>query len=212
MDKPFSPNESFVHGPCGSYFDMPYFYPPWFPHCSYMLSPPMYYGPNSFSYREPASSRSPHLSYDRLDQQNRSSRENKPKVVKQVCRAKENCGLNENSDLARDNEMPTNSEVSANSSCVDVPNDKHVSNIKAEQVPSLGPRHNPKTKGKKKPSYSKLMAKWCPSGLSHTQKRMLHRLRQQELKDQQAEVMEPMKEVCATKQEWRPKKIVSASL
>ena len=100
-----------------------------------------------FFYRESVSSRSPHPSNERFDQINRFSRENKPKVVNQVYCVKKNCVLNKNSDLAQDNEKPTISEVSANSSSVDLPNDEHVSNIKAEQTSSLA-RGQDKTKPK----------------------------------------------------------------
>ncbi|KAJ1270703.1 hypothetical protein BS78_06G072100 [Paspalum vaginatum] len=112
---------------------MPYFYPPWFPHCLYMPSPPMYYGPNSFSYRESVSSRSPYSSKDHFDQRNWSNRGNKPKVVKQIYRVKENCGLNKNSNWAQNNEKPTITEVLASSSNVDVPNEELVSSTKAEE-------------------------------------------------------------------------------
>ena len=53
-----------------------------------------------------------------------------------------------------------------------------------------------------------LQPRWCPSGLSHTQKRRLQRLRKQESMEQQVEV-EPIKPV-ATKKVWRPKQIVSS--
>ena len=54
-----------------------------------------------------------------------------------------------------------------------------------------------------------LQPRWCPSGLSHTQKRRSQRLRKQETKEQQVEV-EPTKSV-AMKKVWRPKQIVSLS-
>ena len=53
-----------------------------------------------------------------------------------------------------------------------------------------------------------LRLRWCPSGLSHTQKRRLQCLRKQELMDQQVEV-KPIKLV-VTKKVWRPKQVVSA--
>ena len=54
-----------------------------------------------------------------------------------------------------------------------------------------------------------LQLRWCPSGLSHTQKRRLQHLRKQESMEQQVEV-EPTKPV-AMKKVWRPKQIVSLS-
>ena len=53
-----------------------------------------------------------------------------------------------------------------------------------------------------------LQPRWCPSSLSHTQKRRLQCLRKQELMDQQVEV-KPIKSV-VTKKVWRPKQVVSA--
>ena len=54
-----------------------------------------------------------------------------------------------------------------------------------------------------------LQPRWCPSGLSHTQKRMLQRMRKKESMDQQAEVV-PSKSA-TMKQVWRPKQVVSSS-
>ena len=54
-----------------------------------------------------------------------------------------------------------------------------------------------------------LQPRWCPSGLSHTQKKRLQRLRKQESMEQQVEV-EPTKPV-TMKKVWRPKQIVSSS-
>ena len=50
---------------------------------------------------------------------------------------------------------------------------------------------------------------WCPSGLSHTQKRRLQHLSKQETMEQQVEVKQ-IKPV-AMKKVWRPKQIVSSS-
>jgi len=61
----------------------------------------------------------------------------------------------------------------------------------------------------KKQDSKYLQPRWCPSGLSHTQKRRSQRLRKQETKEQQVEV-EPTKSV-AMKKVWRPKQIVSLS-
>jgi len=47
-----------------------------------------------------------------------------------------------------------------------------------------------------------LQPRWCPSGLSHTQKRRLQRMRKQESMEQQVEV-KPTKLV-AMKKVWRP--------
>jgi hypothetical protein len=52
-----------------------------------------------------------------------------------------------------------------------------------------------------------LQPRWCPSGLSHTQKRRLQRMRKRESMEQQVEV-EPIKPV-AMKKVWRPKQVVS---
>ena len=55
-----------------------------------------------------------------------------------------------------------------------------------------------------------LQPRWCPSGLSHTQKRRLQRMRNQEKMEQQVEV-QPTKTI-AMKKVWRPKQIVSSSI
>jgi hypothetical protein len=57
-------------------------------------------------------------------------------------------------------------------------------------------------KGESKYSQSR----WCPSGLSHTQKRRLQRLRKQGSMEQQAVVI-PARSA-ATKQVWMPKQVV----
>jgi len=54
-----------------------------------------------------------------------------------------------------------------------------------------------------------LQPRWCPSGLSHPQKRRLQRLRKQESMEQQVEI-EPTKPI-AMKKVWRPKPIVLLS-
>ena len=50
---------------------------------------------------------------------------------------------------------------------------------------------------------------WCPSGLSHTQKKRLQHMRKQESMEQQAEI-EPMRPA-TTKKVWRSKQVVSSS-
>ena len=54
-----------------------------------------------------------------------------------------------------------------------------------------------------------LQPRWCPSGLSHTQKRRLQRMRNQELMEQPVKVI-PARST-TTKQVWRPKQIASTS-
>jgi len=54
-----------------------------------------------------------------------------------------------------------------------------------------------------------LQPRWCPSGLSHTQKRRLQRMRKKESMEQQAEVV-PAKSA-TIKPVWRPKQVVSSS-
>ena len=54
-----------------------------------------------------------------------------------------------------------------------------------------------------------LQPRWCPSGLSHTQKRRLQRMRKKESMDQQEEVV-PARST-TMKQVWRPKQVVSSS-
>ena len=53
-----------------------------------------------------------------------------------------------------------------------------------------------------------LQPRWCPSGLSHTQKRRLQRMRKKESMEQQAEVV-PAKSA-TMKPVWRPKQVVSS--
>ena len=54
-----------------------------------------------------------------------------------------------------------------------------------------------------------LQPRWCPSGLSHTQKRRLQRMRKKESMEQQAKVV-PAKSA-TMKPVWRPKQVVSSS-
>ena len=54
-----------------------------------------------------------------------------------------------------------------------------------------------------------LQPRWCPSGLSHTQKMRLQRMRKKESMEQQAEVV-PAKSA-TMKPVWRPKQVVSSS-
>jgi len=54
-----------------------------------------------------------------------------------------------------------------------------------------------------------LQPRWCPSGLSHTQKRRLQRMRKRESMEQQAEVV--LVRSVTMKQVWRPKQVVSSS-
>src|SRR6185295_15759598 len=55
-----------------------------------------------------------------------------------------------------------------------------------------------------------LQPRWCPSGLSHTQKRRLQRMPKKESMEQQAEVV-PARSA-TIKQVWRPKQVVSSSV
>ena len=54
-----------------------------------------------------------------------------------------------------------------------------------------------------------LQLRWCPSGLSHTQKPRLQRMRKKEAMEQQVEA-EP-KTSAIMKKVWRPKQVVSTS-
>ena len=54
-----------------------------------------------------------------------------------------------------------------------------------------------------------LQPRWCPSVLSHTQKRRLQRMRKNKSMEQQAEVV-PARSA-TMKQIWRPKQVVSSS-
>ena len=60
-----------------------------------------------------------------------------------------------------------------------------------------------------KPDSKYLQPRWCPSGLSNTQKRRLQRMRKKESMEQQAEVV-PARSA-TMKQVWRPKQVVSSS-
>ena len=53
-----------------------------------------------------------------------------------------------------------------------------------------------------------LQPRWCPSGLSHTQKRRLQWMRKESM-EQQAEVVTARS--ATMKQVWRPKEVVSSS-
>ena len=55
-----------------------------------------------------------------------------------------------------------------------------------------------------------LKPRWCPSGLSHTQKRRLQHLRNKESMEQRAEVV-PVRSA-TTKKIWKPKQVVSSSV
>ena len=48
-----------------------------------------------------------------------------------------------------------------------------------------------------------LQLRWCPSGLSHTQKRRLQRMRNKEAMEQQVEAVPKMSAIM--KKVWRPK-------
>ena len=63
-------------------------------------------------------------------------------------------------------------------------------------------------KGKKQDS-KYLQLRWCPSGLSHTQKRRLQRMRKKETMEQQVEVVP--KTSATIKKVWRLKQVVSTS-
>ena len=54
-----------------------------------------------------------------------------------------------------------------------------------------------------------LRPRWCPSGLSHTQKRRLQRLHKQESMEQQVEV--EATKLAVVKKVWRPEQIASSS-
>ena len=54
-----------------------------------------------------------------------------------------------------------------------------------------------------------LQPRWCPSGLSHNQKRRLQRMRKKEAIEQQVEAVPKMSAI--TKKVWRPKQVVSTS-
>jgi len=54
-----------------------------------------------------------------------------------------------------------------------------------------------------------LQLRWCPTGLSHTQKRRLQWMRKKESMEQQVEVA-PARSA-TMKQAWRPKQVVSSS-
>ena len=54
-----------------------------------------------------------------------------------------------------------------------------------------------------------LQPRWCPSGLSHTEKSKLQRMRKKETMEQQVEV-EP-KTSTIMKKVWRPKQVASTS-
>jgi hypothetical protein len=54
-----------------------------------------------------------------------------------------------------------------------------------------------------------LQPRWCPSGLSHTQKRRLQRMRKKEAMEQHVEAVPKMSAI--TKKVWRPKQVVSTS-
>ena len=54
-----------------------------------------------------------------------------------------------------------------------------------------------------------LQPRWCPSGLSHTQKRRLQRMRKKDAMEQQVEAVPKMS--ATTKKVWLPKQVVSTS-
>ena len=54
-----------------------------------------------------------------------------------------------------------------------------------------------------------LKPRWCPSGLSHTQKRRLQHLRNKESMEQRVEIVPAGS--ATMKQVWRPKQVISSS-
>ena len=61
----------------------------------------------------------------------------------------------------------------------------------------------------KKQDSKYLQSRWCPSGLSYTQKRRLQRMRKKEAMEQQVEAVPKMS--ATMKMVWRPKQVVSTS-
>jgi hypothetical protein len=64
-----------------------------------------------------------------------------------------------------------------------------------------------------------MQPRWCPPGLSHTQKRRLQRLQNQESNEKELKPLKevnkknevPARPVPSIKKEWRPKQVISAS-
>jgi hypothetical protein len=61
----------------------------------------------------------------------------------------------------------------------------------------------------KKQGSKYLQPRWCPSGLSHTQKQRLQHMRKKEAMEQQVEAM--LKMSATMEMVWRPKQVVSTS-
>jgi hypothetical protein len=64
-----------------------------------------------------------------------------------------------------------------------------------------------------------MQPRWCPPGLSHTQKRRLQRLRNQESEEKELKPLKkvnkkkevPARPLLSIKKEWRPKQVILAS-
>jgi hypothetical protein len=79
---------------------------------SYILSAPSYFHPNCITYRETKIDEPSPMRNDQFDHKNRSTLNNKRKVVKQVYRVKKDGRLNKNLDLILDKKKPNIDESS----------------------------------------------------------------------------------------------------
>jgi hypothetical protein len=86
--------------PWEPYFNMHYFYPPWY-YNSYMPSP-SYFCQNYITHREPVINEPSPMRNDHFDHKYRSTQKNKRKVIKQIYHVKKDGRLNKNSDLLID--------------------------------------------------------------------------------------------------------------
>ncbi|EAY86316.1 hypothetical protein OsI_07691 [Oryza sativa Indica Group] len=129
---PFPPYGSPTPMPWESCFNMPYSYSPWY-YNSYMPSLPRYLCSDYITYREPVINKPSPMHNDRFDQKNRSTQKNKHTVIRQVYRVKKDGRLNKNPDLTLDIEKPCIEKSSASYVDQIVPNNKHITNIIAEQ-------------------------------------------------------------------------------
>jgi hypothetical protein len=142
---------------------------------------PSYFRPYHVEYaapRRPSHARKPYVESDRFEYKDRSSAQNKKKVVKQVYRVKRDGRKDKSSDLNSINEKPINVLITSviggkgkEKSSVDPPS------AKSEQ------KEVKRSKNKRGALLSKTEAKSShPLGLSNWQKKKLQKLSAQELK------------------------------
>ena len=115
MTMPFQSHSSYMPMPCGSYYNMPYYFYLSWSFNSYMPFSLRYFCSDYIIHKESEINKSPPANNDRIDHKNWSVQKKKHKVIKQVYHVKKDGRLIKNSDLTLDKEKPIVKETSASS-------------------------------------------------------------------------------------------------